>query len=150
MQAFYDSHQLISFLILFVKIVFVFVSPYDTDNIEFGNHLVKHGDGVKDIAFEVEELDVIVKIAKERGATIVKDIWEESDEFGKVRFATLQTVRKSGFAILLPTQKFEYCVSSMATQLTRWLNAMVTRDSSYQASSSPSTKTTISSSFCRK
>lgn len=76
-----------------MKILFVFVSPYETNNIEFGNHLIKHGDGVKDIAFEVEELDWIVKIAKERGATVVKDIWEESDEFGKVRFATLQTVR---------------------------------------------------------
>jgi hypothetical protein len=30
--------------------------------------------------------------AKERGAKIVKDIWEESDEAGRVRFATVQTV----------------------------------------------------------
>lgn len=30
--------------------------------------------------------------AKERGAKIVKDIWTESDEDGKVRFATVQTV----------------------------------------------------------
>lgn len=75
-----------------LKIIFVFVSPYDVDNVEFGNHLIKHGDGVKDVSFEVEELDIIVKRARERGATIVKDIWEESDEFGKVRFATMQTV----------------------------------------------------------
>lgn len=27
-----------------------------------GNHLVKHGDGVKDIAFEVEQLDIIVQV----------------------------------------------------------------------------------------
>jgi len=32
-----------------------------------------------------------VKRAKERGAKLVKDIWEESDENGKVRFATIQT-----------------------------------------------------------
>lgn len=76
----------------FSQIVFVFVSPYDTDNIEFGNHLIKHGDGVKDIAFEVEDLDVIVKRARERGAVILKDIWEENDEFGSVRFAMMQTV----------------------------------------------------------
>lgn len=41
----------------------------------------------------MEALDIIVKRAKERGATIVRDIWEESDDFGKVRFATVQTVR---------------------------------------------------------
>jgi 4-hydroxyphenylpyruvate dioxygenase len=76
-----------------LKIIFVFVSPYETDDVEFGNHLTKHGDGVKDISFDVEDLDFIVSRAKERGAKIVKDIWEESDEFGSVRFATIQTVR---------------------------------------------------------
>lgn len=75
-----------------MKIIFVFVSPYDTDNVEFGQHLIKHGDGVKDVAFDVEDLDVIVERARERGATILRDIWEESDESGVVRFATLQTV----------------------------------------------------------
>lgn len=76
-----------------LKIIFVFVSPYETNDVEFGEHLIKHGDGVKDVAFEVEDLDVIVKRAKERGAKVLKDIWEESDEFGKARFALLQTVR---------------------------------------------------------
>lgn len=80
-----------------LKIIFVFVSPYATDDVEFGQHLTKHGDGVKDISFDVEDLDVIVKRARERGAKIVKDIWEENDEFGTVRFATLQTVRKFNF-----------------------------------------------------
>jgi len=73
------------------KIYFVFVSAYEPDNLEHGNHLIKHGDAVKDVAFTVEDLDIIVKKAKERGATIVKDIWSESDEFGTVRFAILQT-----------------------------------------------------------
>merc|ERR1719147_204143 len=56
-----------------------------------GDHLVKHGDGVKDVAFSVTDLDAIVRIAKKRGAEIVKDIWEESDEGGVVRFAQLKT-----------------------------------------------------------
>jgi len=30
--------------------------------------------------------------AKDRGAKIVQDIWEESDENGTVRFARVQTV----------------------------------------------------------
>lgn len=57
-----------------------------------GAHLVRHGDGVKDIAFSVEDLDAIVQAAKDRGVSIVRDIWEENDEFGVVRFATVQTV----------------------------------------------------------
>ncbi|XP_049856655.1 4-hydroxyphenylpyruvate dioxygenase isoform X2 [Schistocerca gregaria] len=102
------------------KILFQFVSPYEPNNEEMGKHLVKHGDGVKDVAFTVEDLDTIVKVsilqkhlayneiifvlvtidfiflcvfqrAKERGAVIVKDIWEESDDDGIVRFATVQT-----------------------------------------------------------
>lgn len=85
--------------VCFFKIVFVFVSPYETDDVEFGKHLTKHGDGVKDISFDVEDLDVIVSRARERGAKIVRDIWEESDEFGIVRFATLQTVRKIFFSM---------------------------------------------------
>lgn len=81
-----------------LKIIFVFVSPYDTDNEEFGRHLTKHGDGVKDIAFDVEDLDAIVKVAKERGADVVRDIWEESDEHGTARFATVKTVKVQHFS----------------------------------------------------
>jgi len=73
------------------KIFFVFVSAYEPYDTVIGNHLVKHGDGAKDVAFEVQELDVIVQRAKEQGAVFVKDIWSESDEFGTVRFATVKT-----------------------------------------------------------
>lgn len=45
-----------------LQIIFVFVSAYDPYDTIIGNHLVKHGDGAKDIAFEVVELDVIVKV----------------------------------------------------------------------------------------
>ncbi|XP_043190937.1 4-hydroxyphenylpyruvate dioxygenase-like [Amphibalanus amphitrite] len=72
-------------------IYFVFKSALKPGNKEMGDHLVRHGDGVKDVAFTVEDLDVIVEHAKKRGATIVKDIWEESDASGSVRFAVVQT-----------------------------------------------------------
>ncbi len=49
-----------------------------------GAHLVKHGDGVRDIAFSVEDLDAIMERAKQRGCKVVDDIWEESDENGTV------------------------------------------------------------------
>lgn len=74
------------------KIVFVFVSAYETNDESHGLHLMTHGDGVKDVAFEVEDIEAIFKLAKERGAEVVKELWEESDEFGTVKFATIKTV----------------------------------------------------------
>ena len=56
-----------------------------------GKHLTKHGDGAKDVAFTVEDLDGIMERAKKKGVKVVKDIFEEQDEFGKVRFAVVQT-----------------------------------------------------------
>lgn len=72
------------------KIIFVFTSAYQASE-EFDEHLVKHGDGVKSIAFAVENLDGIVSRAKEKGAEVVRDIWEESDFNGSVRFASIRT-----------------------------------------------------------
>lgn len=57
-----------------------------------GEHLVKHGDGVKDISFAVDDLDGIVEKARERGGRIVMEPIEASDESGSVRMATVQTV----------------------------------------------------------
>ncbi|XP_076228183.1 4-hydroxyphenylpyruvate dioxygenase [Nomia melanderi] len=73
------------------KIIFVFESPYKSDNEDIGRHVLKHGDGVHDIAFTVEDIHTIVKVAKEKGAKIIKDIWEETDEYGTVKFATIKT-----------------------------------------------------------
>jgi hypothetical protein len=39
--------------------------------------------------------------AKEHGAKIIQDIWEESDENGAVRFARVQTVSVCVFRIIL-------------------------------------------------
>ncbi|RXG52593.1 4-hydroxyphenylpyruvate dioxygenase [Armadillidium vulgare] len=73
------------------RIIFVFESALNPGNHEMGDHLVTHGDGVKDVAFAVEDLDGIMQMAKKRGAVIVKDIWEEKDEDGVVRFGRVQT-----------------------------------------------------------
>ncbi|XP_057650980.1 4-hydroxyphenylpyruvate dioxygenase [Diorhabda carinulata] len=69
----------------------MFVSPYNPGEKHLNSHIMKHGDGVKDIAFEVENLEGIVERAKQKGATVLKDIWKESDFNGTVRFAVLQT-----------------------------------------------------------
>lgn len=73
------------------KIIFVFESPYEPDDGEISKHLSRHGDGVRDVAFSVEDIDTIVQVAKEKGAKIVCNIWEESDEYGTVRMATVKT-----------------------------------------------------------
>jgi len=74
--------------------IFVFKSAYEPDseiNKTMGKHLVSHGDGVKDVAFTVEDLDGIMLKCKEQGVKVVRDAWEESDEGGTVRFAMVQT-----------------------------------------------------------
>lgn len=58
---------------------------------EMGDFISKHGDAVKDIAFEVDDIDAIYKRAVEKGANIVREPWSETDEFGTVRFATIRT-----------------------------------------------------------
>ncbi|KAK1787886.1 hypothetical protein P4O66_016362 [Electrophorus voltai] len=58
---------------------------------EMGEHLIRHGDSVKDIAFQVEDCDFLVKKAKERGAVIVKEPFVEQDSYGKVKYAVVQT-----------------------------------------------------------
>uniref|UniRef100_A0A671UW24 4-hydroxyphenylpyruvate dioxygenase n=1 Tax=Sparus aurata TaxID=8175 RepID=A0A671UW24_SPAAU len=93
------------------KIIYVFSSALNPGNKEMGEHLVKHGDGVKDIAFTVQDCDFLVQKARERGAVIVKEPYTLEDKFGKVRLAVLQTygdtthtfVERSGYSgLFLP------------------------------------------------
>ncbi|KAM9728016.1 4-hydroxyphenylpyruvate dioxygenase [Menidia menidia] len=85
------SREVVSHAIRQDKIVFVFQSPLNPGNEEMGEHLIKHGDGVKDIAFQVEDCDFLTKTAKERGAVIVKEPWVEQDGHGRVKYAVIQT-----------------------------------------------------------
>ncbi|XP_078523668.1 4-hydroxyphenylpyruvate dioxygenase [Lissotriton helveticus] len=85
------SREVVSHVLKQDKIIFIFVSPLNPGNEEMGAHLIKHGDGVKDVAFQVEDCDFLVQKARERGATIVREPWIEEDKFGKVKFAVLQT-----------------------------------------------------------
>ncbi|CAG9826833.1 unnamed protein product, partial [Diabrotica balteata] len=73
------------------NIFLVLTSPYNPGEQILNDHLIKHGDGVKDVAFEVENLEGIVDRAKSQGAKVLKDIWEETDFEGIVRCATIQT-----------------------------------------------------------
>ncbi|XP_031551508.1 hepatocyte nuclear factor 1-alpha-B-like [Actinia tenebrosa] len=76
------------------KIIFVLKSalvPNNEVTEAMGKHLTFHGDGVKDVAFEVEDCIGLYKESVKRGAKSVKEPWEESDENGTVTFATVQT-----------------------------------------------------------
>lgn len=73
------------------KIIFVFESALLPGNHEIGTSLVQHGDGVKDVAFEVDDVEWVMRNAKKQGAKVVQDVTEESDENGSVKYASLQT-----------------------------------------------------------
>lgn len=76
------------------KIIFVFDSPYNPKGKvteEMGRHQMVHGDGVKDIAFEVEDCVKLYHKTIELGGVSVCEPWEETDEHGTVVFASVKT-----------------------------------------------------------
>lgn len=72
------------------NIRFVFTSPYKA-NSPLNIHLMLHGDGVKDVAFTVNDAEAAWKFTTERGAASVQEPYEYSDEDGSVIMATIQT-----------------------------------------------------------
>ena len=57
------SCQVASHVVTQYDINFVFMSGLEPNNPkEMGEHLTKHGVGVKDVAFEVDDLDAICKV----------------------------------------------------------------------------------------
>lgn len=85
------SREVVSHVIRQDKIIFAFESPLNPGNEEMGEHMIKHGDGVKDVAFQVEDCDHLIKTAKERGAVVIKGPWVEQDSHGSVKYAVVQT-----------------------------------------------------------
>ncbi|XP_022808712.1 4-hydroxyphenylpyruvate dioxygenase-like [Stylophora pistillata] len=89
------SREVVAHAVKQDKIIFVFKSPLNPSgkiSEVMGKHLMVHGDGVKDIAFEVEDCIALYKAAIKRGAVSVHKPWDETDEDGTVTFATVQTV----------------------------------------------------------
>jgi len=74
------------------EIKFVFVSPYNPDgHDEFKAHHNRHGDGVKDVAFTVDDSAGIFKKAVERGATAVMEPKVMKDDDGEVIVSSVRT-----------------------------------------------------------
>lgn len=74
------------------KVIFIFQSSYDPkDGHGIGEHVKVHGDGVKDVAFTVEDCRHTFEVAKKRGAKVVMEVKELEDADGKLVLATVQT-----------------------------------------------------------
>jgi 4-hydroxyphenylpyruvate dioxygenase len=65
------------------------VSPLNPGNTEFYKELEKHGDGVKDVAFLVEDATAIYNKAISRGAKSIMEPTTLKDEHGSVIMATI-------------------------------------------------------------
>ena len=78
------------------QIFFVFSSPLNPDSApEMGQdmnaHIGLHGDGVKDVAFAVDDVRGIFADAVARGAEVIREPTEETDEHGTIVIATVKT-----------------------------------------------------------
>jgi len=76
------------------KIIFAFSSTYgsyESKDQAMSEHLVKHGDGVKDMALTVEDAKKTHDVAVKRGAKSVSEPKTLTDEFGSVIVASIQT-----------------------------------------------------------
>ncbi|XP_002732632.3 4-hydroxyphenylpyruvate dioxygenase-like [Saccoglossus kowalevskii] len=81
------SKSVVAHVIKQGNIIFVFKSALTSGNKEIGDHLIQHGDGVRDIALTVNNCGALIENIKENEGKVLKDTWEESDENGTVRFA---------------------------------------------------------------
>ena len=73
------------------EIVYAFESPLNGEHSEINAHIIKHGDGVKDVAFTVDDAAGIYNKAIERGATGVRAPETLKDEHGTVIIASVRT-----------------------------------------------------------
>jgi 4-hydroxyphenylpyruvate dioxygenase len=90
------SRSVVSHVVRQNRIFFVFSSalnPTPTELLgdEMGSHLARHGDGVKDVAFTVQDCRAIYASAVSRGAKSISEPQELTDENGTVVMATVQT-----------------------------------------------------------
>ncbi|XP_053610029.1 4-hydroxyphenylpyruvate dioxygenase-like [Plodia interpunctella] len=84
------ERQVVSHAVRQDLITLVFESPTTSDS-DVAQDIAAHGDFVKDVAFEVNDLEALVRKAREGGAEVVKGVTEEADEGGSVRYAVLRT-----------------------------------------------------------
>jgi 4-hydroxyphenylpyruvate dioxygenase len=72
------------------KIVLVFTTPIRPEG-PMAEHIARHGDGVHDIAFEVEDAEASFRGATSRGARPALEPLRRSDDTGSVQMAAVHT-----------------------------------------------------------
>ncbi len=72
------------------KIRFLLTTPLAPDH-PAAEHIRKHGDGVRDIAFEVRDVDAAFAAAVARGADVAYEPRTDRDEHGAIRRAGIKT-----------------------------------------------------------
>ena len=82
------SRDVVSHVVKQNDITLEFQSALKPDNKSMGDHMSRHGDGVKDIAFTVDDIEAVVNRAVGKGAVILKQIHDLKE--GKVRMATIK------------------------------------------------------------
>jgi len=103
------SPDRVSYLLKQNDILLMLTTPLRHDD-PLGTWLMLHGDGVRDIAFEVEDLDAVYHQAVEQGARSFSEPEVLSDTRGSIRTATIHTygetlhtfVQRNGYDGCLP------------------------------------------------
>lgn len=85
------SRNVVSWIVKQNDVMFIFKSALLPGNEEYGAHLVKHGDAVKDVAFAVEDCRGLYRRAVDAGAISVREPWTETDDHGTITFASVRT-----------------------------------------------------------
>jgi len=84
------NRETTSYLMRQNRVNFVLTTPLSPEH-PAAEHIKRHGDGVRDIAFQVEDADHAFNEAVKRGATAVAEPHDLSDANGQVRHASIAT-----------------------------------------------------------
>jgi 4-hydroxyphenylpyruvate dioxygenase len=84
------NRETASYLLRQNRVNFVLTTPLVPEH-PAAEHIKKHGDGVFDIAFQVEDADAAFHEAVRRGAQAFLPPHDVSDDFGKIRRAAIHT-----------------------------------------------------------
>ena len=84
------NRETTSYVIRQNRVNFVLTTPLTPDH-PAAEHIKQHGDGVRDIAFQIEDADHAFNEAVKRGATPAIEPYDWKDDSGVVRRAAIKT-----------------------------------------------------------
>ena len=84
------SRDRVSYVLNQGHIFFLVTSPLEK-NTKIGDHIDRHGDGIKDVAFTVDNAEMAWEISLERGAKSAQEPCEIKDDNGEVIISSIHT-----------------------------------------------------------